>query len=149
MMIKRLKQWLTLVPREQVLPPEQEVAVAALLSEVMMADGEAGDDESARLEVLLGRLFNQPREQVHEWLQQGRAKQEEAVSLYEFTSRLKALPVTEREAILLALWHMALADGRLDPQEEAIVRQVADLLYIPHSRFIWLKHRAEGELDGE
>ena len=142
-MIERLKQWLAGGKDEEPLPMQEEVAVAALLSEVMLADGEASEVERQRLESLLARLFGQTQSEVHDWLKQGRARQEEAVSLYEFTSHLKELPVPQREAILLALWHMALADGELDPQEEAIVRQVADLLYIPHSRFIRLKHRAE------
>ncbi|AEY01786.1 hypothetical protein GU3_10150 [Oceanimonas sp. GK1] len=142
-MIKRLKQWLSGPKHEPPLPMQEEVAVAALLSEVMLADGVASNRERQQLESLLARLFGQTSAEVHDWLEQGRARQEEAVSLFEFTTHLKALPVPQREAILLALWQMALADGELDPQEEAIVRQVADLLYIPHSRYIRLKHQAE------
>ncbi|WP_107852649.1 tellurite resistance TerB family protein [Oceanimonas marisflavi] len=146
-MIERLKQWFTGQTNEDPLSMQEEVAVAALLSEVMLADGEVTRAEQQRLESLLGQLFDQTPAQVHEWLQQGRAHQQDAVSLYEFTTHLKELPVPQREAILLALWRMALVDGELDKQEEAIVRQVAELLYIPHSRFILLKHKAQDEAD--
>jgi uncharacterized tellurite resistance protein B-like protein len=142
-MIDRLKKWLADSRPQAQLEQDEEVAVAALLSEVMLADGQCSAQELRRLEQLLARLFGRRIDEIHHWLEQGRARQEEAVSLYEFTSRLKALPAVRREDILLALWHMAYTDGELDPLEEAVIRQVAELLYIPHSRFIQLKHRAQ------
>ncbi|MDV2856943.1 MULTISPECIES: tellurite resistance TerB family protein [Oceanimonas] len=142
-MIERIKQWLNSTPEHDTPALQEEVAVAALLSEVMLADGVASEAEHQRLEQLLARLFGHAPHEVHQWLQQGRAHQEEAVSLYEFTQHLKTLAIERREAILSALWQMAMTDGVLDPQEEGIVRQVAELLYIPHSRFIQLKLRVE------
>ena len=39
------------------------------------------------------------------------------------------------------LWRVAYADGCLDPYEEALVRKIADLIYVPHRDFIRTKHR--------
>ncbi|ATG74031.1 hypothetical protein AN401_09330 [Zobellella denitrificans] len=142
-MINKIKKWFEGTRPAAPIALSEEVAVAALLTEVMLADGEASGPEQQRMEQLLARLFGQSQREVHDWLEQGRAQQQEAVSLYEFTSRLKTLPIGQREAILHALWLIAFTDGRLDPLEEAVIRQVADLLYIPHSRFIQLKHKAE------
>ncbi|NHI00865.1 TerB family tellurite resistance protein [Oceanimonas sp. MB9] len=146
-MIKQLKQWLSGNPGETAAELSEEAAVAALLVEVMLADGSASDAEQRRLQSLFRRLFRDEAQQLELWLEQGRARQQQAISLFEFTTHLRALPATRREAILQALWHMALADGELDQQEESIVRQVAELLYIPHSRFIQLKHRAQKGAD--
>ncbi|WP_417605806.1 TerB family tellurite resistance protein [Oceanimonas baumannii] len=142
-MIERIKQWLNHSPAEDPVAMQEEVAIAALLSEVMLADGVATGDEQGCLESLLCRISGRSPDEVHQWLQQGRAYQDEAISLYEFTRHLKALPIVRRESILQALWQMALADGELDPQEEGIIRQVAELLYIPHNRFIQLKLAVE------
>ncbi|PSJ47889.1 TerB family tellurite resistance protein [Zobellella endophytica] len=144
-MIDRLKKWLDGAKPPETIELSEEIAVAALLTEVMLADGAASRAEQQRMEQLLARLFGQSQDVVHDWLEQGRAQQQESVSLYEFTSRLKALPMGQRENILHALWLIAFTDDQLDPLEEAVIRQTADLLYIPHSRFIQLKHRAEGQ----
>jgi len=39
------------------------------------------------------------------------------------------------------LWQVAFADGHLDPYEEALVRKIADLIYVPHRDFIQSKLR--------
>jgi uncharacterized tellurite resistance protein B-like protein len=38
------------------------------------------------------------------------------------------------------LWKVSCADGKIDAHEEHLVRKVADLLYVPHARFIQAKH---------
>lgn len=63
----------------------------------------------------------------------------EAISLHEFTSRLKQLSYDARLALLDNLWQQAYADGVLDPHEEAMLRKIADLLFIRHSDYIQSK----------
>jgi len=45
----------------------------------------------------------------------------------------------ERARIVGMLWKVSCADGKIDAHEEHIVRKVADLLYVPHTRFIQAK----------
>ncbi|MFD1006717.1 tellurite resistance TerB family protein [Oceanisphaera ostreae] len=142
-MLEQLKQWLTADNAEQNSTPEKEVAITALLSEVMLADGDASNEQYEKLELLLGRLTKQSPADIQKLLADKRVQPDQIVSLYEFTSQLKNLPITEREDILYSLWVIAFSNGLLDPQEEAVIRQVADLLYIRHSRFIWLKQQAQ------
>lgn len=142
-MIDKFKKWLQLSFEAENTEVQVESAVAALLLEVTLADGEACAEEHEHMEQLLARLFGLQQAEVHLWLQQGRQQQQGAVSLYDFTSRLKLLSASQREGILHALWLLAFTDGRLDPLEEAVIRQVAELLYIPHSRFIQLKLQAQ------
>lgn len=63
----------------------------------------------------------------------------DAISLYQFTSRLKQLSYDERLKLLDKLWQQAYADGVLDPNEEALLRKIADLLFIRHSDYIQAK----------
>lgn len=60
----------------------------------------------------------------------------DATSLQAYTSKLKILSESERLEVLDQLWQVAYADGTLDPNEEAMLRNVADLLFIRHSDFI-------------
>jgi uncharacterized tellurite resistance protein B-like protein len=49
------------------------------------------------------------------------------------------LSETERLVLLNQLWQLAWADGNVDPNEEMMLRKVADLLFIRHSDFIKAK----------
>lgn len=141
-MLDQLKQLLSLQAQQPSTGPSKEVAMAALLAEVMMADGQASRDEKNCMAQLLKRLTQQSDAAVQQLLADCLAQQAEVVSLYEFTTELKNLPITEREQLLYSLWQLAFVDGILDPEEEGVIRQIADLLYIPHSQFIWLKEQA-------
>ena len=37
------------------------------------------------------------------------------------------------------MWQVAHADGHIDPMEDAVIRKVAELLYVDHSEFIRAK----------
>jgi len=41
------------------------------------------------------------------------------------------------------LWRVAFADGRIDRYEEALVRKIAELIYVPHRDFIRARHRVQ------
>lgn len=63
----------------------------------------------------------------------------DATCLHAYTSKLKVLSETERLVLLNQLWQLAWADGSVDPNEEMMLRKVADLLFIRHSDFIKAK----------
>jgi len=63
----------------------------------------------------------------------------DATCLHAYTSKLKMLTEQQRIALLEQLWQVAYADGQVDPNEEAMLRNVADLLFIKHSDFIKAK----------
>lgn len=60
----------------------------------------------------------------------------DATCLHAYTSKLKVLAEAERLTLLDQLWQVAYADGSIDPNEEAMLRNVADLLFIKHSDFV-------------
>lgn len=63
----------------------------------------------------------------------------DATCLHAYTSKLKVLTEAERLVLLEQLWRIAWADGSVDPNEEMMLRKVADLLFIKHSDFIKTK----------
>jgi len=65
---------------------------------------------------------------------------EESVSLYEFTSLInQEFSKIEKYGLLVLLWRIAYADGRLDKYEEYYIRKIKDLLYLSHNDFIRAK----------
>lgn len=63
----------------------------------------------------------------------------DAISLHQFTAKLKQLSYDARLTLLDNLWQQAYADGVLDPNEEAMLRKIADLLFIRHGDYIQAK----------
>jgi len=49
----------------------------------------------------------------------------------------------QRYQLIEAMWQIAYADKVIDPQEEAVIRQVAELIYVDHSEFIRAKLSAQ------
>jgi uncharacterized tellurite resistance protein B-like protein len=70
---------------------------------------------------------------------------DEATSLYEFTRIINDHYSAQQKVQLIgAMWAVAFADGNLDKYEEALIRQVAELTYVPHQDYIRCKLAAAG-----
>ena len=63
-----------------------------------------------------------------------------SAGLYEFT-RLACteMSLADRCTLIEQLWGIAYADGVIDKYEEAAIRKVSELLYVPHSAFVKAK----------
>jgi len=67
----------------------------------------------------------------------------DSISLYDFTSVInEKLSREKRYQLLVLLWKVAYADGRVDKYEEYYVRKISDLLYMDQAEFIRAKHEA-------
>lgn len=120
-----------------------DVAAAALMAEVMRADHDIEDSELHTIELQLKSQFSLSDEEVQAVVHQGQEESASAVDLVQFTQALNSGMTAERkEAVLQALWKVAYADNQLNPNEEYMIRKIADLLYIPHSRYIKTKLQA-------
>jgi uncharacterized tellurite resistance protein B-like protein len=122
-----------------------QLAMASLLCEVAKADYQQDPREHAAKVHLLSRLLDLDEAAATQLLQQAQQKSKSAVSLYEFTDQLRALSPTERFQLIEAMWQVAYADGVLNPMEEAVIRQVADLIYVDHAEFIRAKLSAQSQ----
>nr|WP_086938700.1 TerB family tellurite resistance protein [Thaumasiovibrio occultus] len=119
------------------------LAMASLLCEVSRADRQEDPAEQAAKQHQLTLLLDISDDDAASLLQQATERAENAVSLYDFTSKLRSLQPNERYLLIEAMWEVAYADGVLDPQEEAIIRQVAELIYVDHAEFIRAKLAAQ------
>ena len=120
-----------------------ELVSAALLIEVAKSDFDFDDSERKRLMVLLNERFALEGDDLKAVIQQAEQRVESSTSLHEFTREINEQCDPEQKVALLeSMWRMAFADGELDKYEEHLIRRVADLLYVPHSRFMTAKHAA-------
>ncbi|EPT9248927.1 TerB family tellurite resistance protein [Photobacterium damselae] len=119
------------------------LAMASLLCEVANADHAKDPREEQAKVQLLTKMLEVDEQQAQHLLNEGELRSENAVSLYEFTNKLRALEQEARYELVEAMWQVAYADGVIDPMEEAVIRQVAELIYLDHSEFIRAKLSAQ------
>ncbi|MGF1681629.1 TerB family tellurite resistance protein [Photobacterium makurazakiensis] len=123
--------------------PSLHLAMACLLCEVANADhSDDPREQTAKLHLLVN-LLEISDEEAAVLLDEAKRKSKQSVSLYEFTTKLRTLEPEQRYALIEAMWQVAYADGVLDPMEEAVIRQVAELVYVDHSEFIRAKIAAQ------
>ena len=141
-MIKALKS-LFMLPEAET--PEQlehrlQLAAAALLIETARADFTQDASEEAALEQLLCNALSLPGQEVRALIAAAGERVDEATSLYEFTRVINDHYGPEEKLTLIAsMWQVAYADGDLDKYEEHLIRQVAELTYVPHQDYIRCK----------
>ena len=143
-MLKALKEFLhgtseTTAPVNHSL----EMAAAVLMMEISLADSVLQSEERQLMEQSMQKHFHLTAEETESILSLARKEVDHAVSLYDFTQKLKnSLSMEERIQIIEILWRIAFADSVVDKYEEYFVRKIADLLYLSHSDYIKAKHRA-------
>jgi len=147
-MIKRLKNLFMDTPGGKSRSQEHgiELAVAALMVEVMMMDGRLDDAEQSVISTQLQRRFKLPAEEIEALISQATDVTEKAHDLFQFTSRIiKGYPINERTDIVRELWRVAMADGHVDVYEEQLIRRIAELIGVHHQHFISAKIQARQE----
>ncbi|MDV7102822.1 TerB family tellurite resistance protein [Vibrio sp. TH_r3] len=116
-----------------------DLAIASLLCEVAAADTEVQQDEEKAKITLLSQLVNITEQEAESLIVQANQNIKDSVSLYDFTTQLRQLEQNDRFELIKAMWQVAYADGEIDPLEDAVIRKVAELLYVDHSEFIRAK----------
>ena len=146
-MIDRIKSFFAkniLEPEETV--TSEQIAVAALLIEVMVIDGNLDAQELESISQTLCNILELEAEMVEELLRLSREEVAEATSVYQFTREINEhFELDKKMNLLTAMWRVAYADGYLDKHEEGIIRRVADLLHIRHNEYIRCKLAARRE----
>ena len=126
----------------------RKLAMAALLCEVSNADQVSDPRELACKLKLLANLFNFGPQQAAHLLERAQQCCQRAVSVYEFTSQLRLTDYQHRTDLIAAMWEVSFADGSVDTEEEALIRKVADLLYVEHKDFIQTKLAVQQKIAG-
>jgi uncharacterized tellurite resistance protein B-like protein len=127
---------------------QKQVAMAALLVEVAIADQDFSTLELDQLSLSLQQKLKLSSEECRELIATAKAASGDATSLYEFTQLINQYcsPIEKRN-LIKEMWEVAYADGSLDKYEDHLIRKVADLIYVPHSDFIRTKNQVKKEVD--
>lgn len=144
-MIRALKKLFEVPPGESEEERQQRIrlSAAALLLETARADFTQGADEQAVLETLLCDSLGLTKKAVQELVAQASEQLDTSTSLYEFTRVINDhYSVQQKLELVSAMWKVAYADGDLDKYEEHLIRQVAELTYVPHADYIRVKLNA-------
>ena len=144
-MIDALRQLLKgEMPQE---PPSQtgiQMAAAVLLIEVMVSDDKIDASEQQTASAILQQQFSLSATDVDTLFAQARQENREATCLYRFTRQINDhYSAAQRFQLVVQLWRIAYADGRLDKYEEGTIRQICELIHVPHSDFIRAKQQAK------
>jgi len=118
---------------------ETQFMAVVLLLQLSHADFDSTEQEQQLVLGYLQREYQLAPAIAQQVLAQANQLAADATCLHAYTSKLKVLSETERLALLNQLWQLAWADGSVDPNEEMMLRKVADLLFIRHSDFIKAK----------
>ena len=134
-MLSSLRRLLGHEPAKPEVTPR--LAVAQLLLEMARADFAQDAAEIATIRDLLSRAYSLSTEEIDGLLAQAGERVARSISLYDAVNVVNAaLGHDERRELLKMLWLVAYADGKLDKYEEALLRKLADLLFVSHSDFI-------------
>lgn len=117
-----------------------QLAAATLLIEVNRASLEKSSVEQQAIKVALGKSFNLSGQKLDSLVEHATAQGEDVTSLYPFVKLINEhYSAQQRVQLVKALWEVALADQKISIYEEHSIRQISDLLHVPHSDFIKTK----------
>jgi uncharacterized tellurite resistance protein B-like protein len=123
------------------------VATVALLLETARADFNVQDSELASVARHAQEFFQLSDDKTAELVELAEEEAKNATCYFEFTSLINdGFSLEEKVKIVELMWQVAYADKELEKYEEALVRKIADLLYVPHTAFIAAKHRVIASL---
>ncbi|HZS82428.1 MAG TPA: TerB family tellurite resistance protein [Stellaceae bacterium] len=111
---------------------ELRLAVAALLVEAAQIDDRFSEDERKVIFRLLERHFALGADQARALFAAASEIAERSAQLFRFTRIINdRLPPERRVEVIEMLWEVAYADGRLDALEDALLRRIGGLIYVP------------------
>jgi uncharacterized tellurite resistance protein B-like protein len=126
---------------------ELRLASAALLVHAAAVDGHFDNDERKALKEILQTRFGLADSEARQLLTDARAREQEAVDLYRFTSVLcRELDQEGRKRMVEMLWEVAYADGVVHEFESNLVWRAAELLGVSTRDRVELRKAVEARL---
>ena len=127
-------------------PNPIQMATAVLLIEMARADFDQAENENEVIKQLLKGHFDLNNRQTDDLFDEAVSVADDAVSLHEYTHALhKTLTQEAKEEVIEMLWRLAMSDDNLDKHEDYLVRKIADLLYVPNSIVLKMRHKVTSE----
>tara|TARA_A200000113_G_C8724525_1_gene309510 strand:+ start:113 stop:544 length:432 start_codon:yes stop_codon:yes gene_type:complete len=119
---------------------EIELTAAVLAYEIARSDGEVSSDELSVLMEEIESIAKKVGKEKAEIFKIVETYSQDSVSFHEFIEDInKNYSKDQKLSLIKFLWKTAYADGRLDVDEERLVRRVADLIKIKHLEVLKLK----------
>jgi uncharacterized tellurite resistance protein B-like protein len=120
------------------------LSAAALLVEVVNADGKFTSDERGALFASVQSQFSLADDEARDLLALAEQQTRQATDLHEFTTSINThFKLEQKLALIQELWRVAYADKILHLHEERVVRKVGDLLHVSHSSVLFAKQQAQ------
>jgi uncharacterized tellurite resistance protein B-like protein len=129
-MIDRLFSLLNAKPAASA-KPDRRVAIAALLVEAARRDDAFDDAERDAIARILTDRFQLTPAATQELLEKGEKAAVQSIELFSFVrGMVQESDYEERVELIEMLWDVALADGVINPYEDALIRKIAGLIYV-------------------
>ena len=119
---------------------EVELTATVLAYEIARSDGDISDDELSVLMEEIEKIAIKVGKEKSEILKIVENYSKDSTSFFEFIEDInKNYDKNKKLSLLRFMWKTAYADGRLDVDEERLVRRVADLIKIKDIEVLKLK----------
>ena len=119
---------------------EVELTATVLAYEIARSDGDISDDELSVLMEEIEKIAIKVGKEKSEILKIVEDYSKDSTSFFEFIEDInKNYEKDKKLSLLRFMWKTAYADGRLDVDEERLVRRVADLIKIKDIEVLKLK----------
>ena len=148
--LTQIRKLLTAPETATVQRDDLETAVAVLLVEAARRDDTFDDIERSKIEQLLGYKFELSPDATRQLLADAEATADRTAQLYPFTRlAVERMSPAQRVRLIEMLWEVAYADGVLDPEEDALVRRVAGLIYVSDADRVGARLRVLAKIQGQ
>ncbi|OUX18960.1 MAG: hypothetical protein CBE17_00625 [Gammaproteobacteria bacterium TMED257] len=121
---------------------DDEIALSTciLLIEVSKSDDAFDESEKNKIIDIIKNKFSLDDNQMTFLLEIADKKNNDMISLYEWTSSInESYNYDQKKDLIKLLWEVAYADGRIDKYEDYTIRKISELLYVKHTDFIRMK----------
>ena len=140
-MLEKLRDFFAAPPADDVdKEAALHLAAAMLLIEVAKVDHSLDAIELDRMRSVLAKEWGLGESELNDLVAVARDSSETSVSLHEHVDLINRNFTPEQKFDLVrGMWQVACADDQIHHHEEALIRRLADLLYVSHSDFICSK----------
>lgn len=130
-MLQRLRDLLSGTTAPEDRGEALRVAVAVVLVEAARMDDRFEPAERRAIEATLARRFGLSGAEAAALLEEGARAAAASVQMHGFLRTiLDGFDEAQRVGLIEMLWEVAYADGALDPDEDALIRRIAGLIYV-------------------
>ena len=123
---------------------EIELTAAVLAYEIARSDGDIGNEELALLMEEIKAISKKVGKDENDILKIIEIYSKDSISFFEFVEDINSnYSKDEKHSLLKFMWEIAYADGKLDVNEEKLIRRLADLIKIKDIEVLKLKDSAK------